>query len=243
MRRFALREDGLRDHHGQLQPGDRLHRLRHLRPALLRAAHPRGRAAHHRSAEKPEGVIVQFGGQTPLNLAVPLERAGVPIIGTSPESIDRAEDRERFEQVLTKLQLKRPAERDRAQRPGGRAGRRADRLPGAGAPVLRAGRPRHGDRLRPEQPRALHAARGARVAGAPGADRQVPGGRHRGRRRRRQRRHEVVDRRHHGAHRARRRPLGRQRLLAAAVLARRRGADRHPPPDRCAGARAAASSA
>ena len=46
--------------------------------------------------EKPDGVIVQFGGQTPLKLALPLERAGVPIIGTSPDSIDLAEDRERF---------------------------------------------------------------------------------------------------------------------------------------------------
>jgi carbamoyl-phosphate synthase large subunit len=54
-------------------------------------------------------VIVQFGGQTPLKLAVPLENAGVRILGTSPDSIDRAEDRERFEQVLSKLDLKRPA--------------------------------------------------------------------------------------------------------------------------------------
>src|SRR5262249_26233470 len=58
--------------------------------------------------ENPDGVIVQFGGQTPLRLAVPLERAGLPIIGTAPDSIDRAEDRERFEQVLTTLDLKRP---------------------------------------------------------------------------------------------------------------------------------------
>src|SRR3989442_1471466 len=58
--------------------------------------------------EQPDGVIVQFGGQTPLRLAVPLERAGVPIIGTAPDSIDRAEDRERFEEVLAKLDLKRP---------------------------------------------------------------------------------------------------------------------------------------
>src|SRR5262249_56666095 len=58
--------------------------------------------------ERPEGVIVQFGGQTPLKLAVPLERAGVHILGTSPDAIDRAEDRERFEEVLTKLDLKRP---------------------------------------------------------------------------------------------------------------------------------------
>src|SRR6185295_1782534 len=58
--------------------------------------------------EKPDGVIVQFGGQTPLRLAVPLERAGVPILGTTPDSIDRAEDRERFEEVLAKLELRRP---------------------------------------------------------------------------------------------------------------------------------------
>jgi carbamoyl-phosphate synthase large subunit len=58
--------------------------------------------------ERPEGVIVQFGGQTPLRLAVALERAGVPIIGTSPDAIDRAEDRERFEGVLATLGLLRP---------------------------------------------------------------------------------------------------------------------------------------
>ena len=58
--------------------------------------------------ERPEGVIVQFGGQTPLKLAVPLEQAGVPIIGTSPDAIDRAEDRERFAALLTHLGLRQP---------------------------------------------------------------------------------------------------------------------------------------
>ncbi|MCM2263566.1 MAG: carbamoyl-phosphate synthase large subunit [Desulfuromonadales bacterium] len=58
--------------------------------------------------EQPKGVIVQFGGQTPLKLAVPLEQAGVPIIGTSPDAIDRAEDRERFQVLLHKLGLKQP---------------------------------------------------------------------------------------------------------------------------------------
>jgi carbamoyl-phosphate synthase large subunit len=58
--------------------------------------------------EKPEGVIVQFGGQTPLKLAVPLEKAGVKILGTSPDSIDRAEDRRRFKEILHKLELKQP---------------------------------------------------------------------------------------------------------------------------------------
>ena len=61
------------------------------------------------AVEKPFGVIVQFGGQTPLKLAVALEQAGVPIIGTSPDAIDRAEDRERFQQLLNKLGLKQPA--------------------------------------------------------------------------------------------------------------------------------------
>jgi carbamoyl-phosphate synthase large subunit len=58
--------------------------------------------------EKPDGVIVQFGGQTPLKLALPLERAGVPIMGTPPDAIDRAEDRERFDALLESLDLKRP---------------------------------------------------------------------------------------------------------------------------------------
>ncbi len=61
--------------------------------------------------EKPEGVIVQYGGQTPLKLALDLERAGVPIIGTSPDSIDIAEDRERFQKLLHELGLKQPPNR------------------------------------------------------------------------------------------------------------------------------------
>ncbi len=56
--------------------------------------------------ERPEGVIVQFGGQTPLKLAVPLEKEGIKIFGTTPDSIDRAEDRKRFRDLLEKLNLK-----------------------------------------------------------------------------------------------------------------------------------------
>ena len=59
--------------------------------------------------EKPYGVIVQYGGQTPLKLALDLEAAGVPIIGTSPDMIDAAEDRERFQALLHKLNLRQPA--------------------------------------------------------------------------------------------------------------------------------------
>ncbi len=61
------------------------------------------------ATEKPEGLIVQFGGQTPLKLSRALEAAGAPIIGTSPESIDVAEDRERFQALVKKLGLKQPA--------------------------------------------------------------------------------------------------------------------------------------
>ena len=61
--------------------------------------------------ERPVGVIVQFGGQTPLKLARALEAAGVPIIGTSPDAIDRAEDRERFQQLVERLKLKQPPNR------------------------------------------------------------------------------------------------------------------------------------
>ncbi len=63
--------------------------------------------------ERPRGVIVQFGGQTPLRLTVPLERAGVPILGTPPDAIDRAEDRRRFADLLADLRLR--------QAPGGTA--------------------------------------------------------------------------------------------------------------------------
>ena len=63
---------------------------------------------HIVEVEKPEGVIIQFGGQTPLKLAISLVKAGVPIIGTSPDNIDRAEDRKRFTDVLNALKLKQP---------------------------------------------------------------------------------------------------------------------------------------
>ena len=59
--------------------------------------------------EQPDGVVVQFGGQTPLNLSLPLVQAGVSILGTSPEAIDRAENRSRFQALLQKLKLQQPA--------------------------------------------------------------------------------------------------------------------------------------
>ena len=96
--------------------------------------------------ESPVGVIVQFGGQTPLKLAVPLERAGVPILGTPPDAIDRAEDRERFNELVEKLGLRQPRGvlargLDQAVRGAARS-----RLPGADSSLLRARRARDGSR-------------------------------------------------------------------------------------------------
>ena len=135
--------------------------------------------------EKPEGVIVQFGGQTPLKLARALEAAGAPIIGTSPDSIDIAEDRERFQQLVRRLGLKQPANATaRNEEQAVRAGARG-RLSAGGAAVLRARRARDGDRLQRGRPAHLHdAMRGQGVERQPGAARSLPRCRHRGRRRR-----------------------------------------------------------
>ncbi len=114
--------------------------------------------------EKPFGVIVQYGGQTPLKLARDLEAHGVPIIGTTPDSIDVAEDRERFQQLLVKLGLRQPPNRTARTEETALALRQRDRLSAGRASQLRARRPRHGDRPRSARPRALHARGGQGVA-------------------------------------------------------------------------------
>jgi carbamoyl-phosphate synthase large subunit len=103
--------------------------------------------------EKPDGVIIQFGGQTPLKLALPLEKAGVPIWGTSPDSIDLAEDRDRFGALLDSLDIPHPqygtaTSIDGAMEVGKRIGRQAHRLPTGGEALLCSGGPGHGNRLR-----------------------------------------------------------------------------------------------
>ena len=96
--------------------------------------------------EKPDGVIVQFGGQTPLNIAQALKDAGVKIMGTQPEGIRLAEDREYFRERMIALNIRQP---ESGTFPGGGRGTGAPhRLPGHGAPLLCAGRPRHGSHLR-----------------------------------------------------------------------------------------------
>jgi carbamoyl-phosphate synthase large subunit len=93
------------------------------------------------------GVIVQFGGQTPLKLANALEEAGVPILGTTPDAIDLAEDRDRFAKLIKKLKLRQPENGIAAPVPRPRRSPR-NRLPCGHPPVLRAGWPRHGNRAR-----------------------------------------------------------------------------------------------
>ena len=173
------------------------------------------------------GMIVQFGGQTPLNLAQRLRAAGVPIIGTSPESIDLAEDRKRFGKLLEDLQIPQPR--------GGTATSVEEALAVGeriGYPVLV--RPSYvlGGRAMviaydAEAVTPLH-ARGRRIfAGAPGPRRSLPRKRHRSRRRRALRFERCRHRRHHAAHRRSRHPLRRLLLRAAR---RRTSASRRSKP-------------
>ena len=94
---------------------------------------------------QPDGVIVQFGGQTPLNLARGLEAAGVKIIGTSPDMIDVAEDRERFQVMLQKVRPAPAAQRHCHRRRRRRRRRPANRLSGPRPAQLRPGRPGDGN--------------------------------------------------------------------------------------------------
>ncbi len=172
------------------------------------------------------GVIVQFGGQTPLKLAEALEDADVPILGTSPDAIDLAEDRDRFKQLLDQLKLRQPKsgiatspEKARAIaesigypiviRPsyvlGGRAMEIVHDTPSA-RPLRRAAQCRS---------RPAIGTRGVGQAAAP--DRPLSHRRHRGRRRLSCRRQGHLYRRHHGAHRGSRHSFRRFRLLAAAA--------------------------
>ena len=101
-----------------------------------------------RSAGGDVSCVVQFGGQTPLKLALALQEAGVTILGTSPDSIDLAEDRQRFSQLLWDLGIPQPASGTAISRAEARDVADAHRLPGGRAAVVRARRPRHGDRVR-----------------------------------------------------------------------------------------------
>ena len=174
--------------------------------------------------EQPEGVIVQYGGQTPLKLARALEEAGVPIIGTSPDSIDLAEDRERFQQLVNRLKLKQPPNRTARNAEDAVALAQGGRVSARRAAVLRARRPGHGDRARRGRAARIRRERRQRLQRQPDAARPLSRSRRRGRRRCDLRRRGGHHRRHHGARRAGRHPFRRFRLLAAAVQPERRDA-------------------
>ena len=187
---------------------------------------------------KPAGLIVQFGGQTPLNLARALADAGAPIIGTSVDSIDAAEDRKLFQELVDRLGLKQPANgtvRDLQQ-----AIHVARRI---GYPVL----------VRPSfvlggrgmeivyDEAGLNALRRAghrAVAGQAAPDRQVPGVGRRGGRRLHQRRRAHGDRRRDAAHRGGGHPLRRLGLRDPAAQPAAGRGRRDPPADARAGPRA-----
>ena len=187
---------------------------------------------------EPDGVIVQFGGQTPLNLARALKSAGVPIIGTSVDAIEAAEDREKFQQLLQRLDLKQPA--NGIARTMDQARQIAEQI---GYPILVrpqfcARRPRDGNLLRQSAARQVRRRRLCRRPRPAGADRQLLGSRDRGRRRRHLRRHRRHRPRHHGTHRRGRRPLGRLGLRDPALFAARPRGERTPRRDRSDGSRA-----
>ena len=172
------------------------------------------------------GVIVQFGGQTPLKLAEPLAKAKVPILGTSPDAIDLAEDRDRFKQLLDRLKLRQPKSGIATSPEKARA--IADSI---GYPIVI--RPSYvlGGRAMEivHEPTQLdrYVARLAADLDRPSEfavsekrpllDRPLPHRRRRSRRRLPRRRQGQLHRRHHGAHRGGRHPFRRFRLLAAAA--------------------------
>jgi carbamoyl-phosphate synthase large subunit len=98
--------------------------------------------------EKPDGVIVQFGGQTPLNIAAELAGAGVKILGTQPDVIDLAEDRDRFRKTMRKLGIPQPDSGMASTLDEGPECGRPARIPPDGPPVLCLGRPGHGNHSR-----------------------------------------------------------------------------------------------
>ncbi len=152
--------------------------------------------------EKPLGVIVQYGGQTPLKLALDLERAGVPIVGTSPRQHRHRRRPRAFPEAAERPGPEAAAEPHRANRgsrPGAGAG---NRLPAGGAPELRARGSCNGDRAWRQGPGALHARGGEGVREIACAARPLSRRRHRGRCRLHQRRQRPRRRRddwrHHG---------------------------------------------
>ena len=222
---FALREAGLRDGDAQLQPGDRLHRLRHQRSPVLRAAHHRGRA-RGRAAREAGG---RHRAVRRADAAAPLGAAGAGGAAHPGDQPGGHRPRRGSRALLRADREARSApagERHRAQPGRGLRHRRAHRLPGDGASQLRARRPRDGGGLRRAEPRPVHEGGGAREPGAPGAHRPLPEARGGGGPGSPRRPHRRGDRgRRHGARGGGRRAL-RRRERHPAPLQRGRRADR-----------------
>ena len=225
---LAMRGGRLRDHHGQLQPGDGLHRLRHLGPSLLRAGDAGRRARHRGSRSNPKGSSCSSAARPPSNWWDRLHAAGVPIIGTSPDAIDRAEDRERFQAVIEKVGLRQPSNRTAVNvddavraaaeigypivvRPSYVLGGRAMEIVYNAAELTRYFA--HAVDVSFDSPvlldRFLEQAVEVDVDAVSDGD-------------------QVRDRRHHAAHRAGRRPFRRLRVRAAAVLPLAGASGRNP---------------
>ncbi len=170
--------------------------------------------------EKPRGVIVQYGGQTPLKLARALEAAGVPIIGTSPDSIDLAEDRERFQKMVQKLGLNQPANRTARNADEALALAREIGYPLVVRPSYVLGG-RAMEVVYDDADLARYVREAVQgVERFAGAARSLPRPRGRGRRRRdRRRRRRRAGRRRDGTHRGGWRAFRRLVVLAAAVFA------------------------
>ena len=184
--------------------------------------------------EKPDGVVIQFGGQTPLKLALPLFRAGVPIWGTSPDMIDLAEDRKRFAKLLDELKIPQPESGTALSIDEAREVARRIGYPVLVRPVLRSRRPGHGHRLHRRRPRRFRAGSGEGLARPSDPRRPFPRRRLRSRCGRPGRRRARDHRRHPRAHRGGGHPQRRLRHgpahLQGEARAHRHHPRLHPPP-------------
>ena len=164
------------------------------------------------------GAVVQFGGQTPLSLAKAIEEAGIPVLGTSPDTIDLCEDRERCRELVDRLGLRQPPNRVAGSAREAADAAKRDRLSGRDPAVLRARRPGHAHRGERVGTRGLHLLGRARLQREAGAHRRLSARCHRVRCRCGCRWRERADRRRPGACRARRSSFRGQRLRVSALL-------------------------
>ena len=208
-RGVRARGGGVRIGDGELEPRDGLHRLRHLEPAVLRAALARGRpgGVPRRAARRGDRAVRRADAAAARADA---PGGGVHDLGDEPRGDRSGRGPGQVRGGASRARDPRTAARRGADDARGARGRRSDRVPGRGAALLRARRSRDGDRLRRRGARAVRPDGGGGLARSPRADRPLPRGRDRGRRRRGGRyRRRRVHRRGDGAHRGGGRPFRR----------------------------------